>query len=248
MLIDWFTVAAQAVNFLILVWILKRFLYGPILTAMAERKQRVAAELDDARIARNQAESDAEEMRRKLVEMEQAGETMLAAARRDAEQWKTQALAAMRVEMEERREQWLMALSREREVISEKVRHRIGEQVVRLSEKVLRDLAGDDLEARCLIDFVTRLAGADPKVRLSGDVVVRTGFSLSKSVLERLDASIREHFPDCSEIKASRDETLGFGIVMVVGDNKWEWNLASYLDDVETAVFAELSEAKAGRP
>jgi F-type H+-transporting ATPase subunit b len=248
MLIDWFTVAAQAVNFLILVWILKRFLYGPILTAMAERKQRVAAELDDARISRNQATSDAEEMRRKLVEMDQAGDTMLAAARRDAEQWKTEALAAMRVEMEERREQWLMALSREREVISDRVRRRIGEQVVRLSEKVLRDLAGDDLEARCLIDFVARLAGADPKVRLSGDVVVRTGFSLSKPVLERLDASIREHFPDCSEMKASRDESLGFGIVMVVGDNKWEWNLASYLDDVETAVFAELSEAKAGRP
>ena len=34
MLIDWFTVFAQAVNFLILVWLLKRFLYKPILHAI----------------------------------------------------------------------------------------------------------------------------------------------------------------------------------------------------------------------
>ncbi|NLX99005.1 MAG: hypothetical protein GXY83_22905 [Rhodopirellula sp.] len=35
--IDWFTVAAQVVNFLILVWLLKRFLYKPILHAIARK-------------------------------------------------------------------------------------------------------------------------------------------------------------------------------------------------------------------
>jgi len=37
MLIDWFTVGAQALNFLILVWLLKRFLYKPILDAIDAR-------------------------------------------------------------------------------------------------------------------------------------------------------------------------------------------------------------------
>ena len=35
--IDWFTVVAQILNFLVLVWILKRVLYGPVLRAIAER-------------------------------------------------------------------------------------------------------------------------------------------------------------------------------------------------------------------
>jgi F-type H+-transporting ATPase subunit b len=48
MLIDWFTVGAQALNFLILVWLLKRFLYKPILHAIDEREKRIAAELADA--------------------------------------------------------------------------------------------------------------------------------------------------------------------------------------------------------
>ena len=34
MLIDWFTVAAQVVNFLVLMWLLKRFLYKPIVYAI----------------------------------------------------------------------------------------------------------------------------------------------------------------------------------------------------------------------
>jgi hypothetical protein len=48
MLIDWFTVGAQVLNFLILVWLLKRFLYKPILDAIDAREQRIAAELADA--------------------------------------------------------------------------------------------------------------------------------------------------------------------------------------------------------
>ena len=44
MLIDWFTVVAQVVNFLILVWLLKRFLYKPILDAIDAREKRIAKE------------------------------------------------------------------------------------------------------------------------------------------------------------------------------------------------------------
>ena len=42
MLIDWFTIAAQAVNFLILIWLMKRYLYQPILRAIASREQLIA--------------------------------------------------------------------------------------------------------------------------------------------------------------------------------------------------------------
>ena len=48
MLIDWFTVGAQTINFLILVWLMKRFLYKPILHAIDAREERIAKELADA--------------------------------------------------------------------------------------------------------------------------------------------------------------------------------------------------------
>ena len=48
MKIDWFTVIAQVINFLILVWLLKRFLYKPILNAIDEREKKIAAQIKDA--------------------------------------------------------------------------------------------------------------------------------------------------------------------------------------------------------
>jgi len=55
MLIDWFTVGAQALNFLILVWLMRRYLYKPIINAIDAREKRIAAELADA--AAKQAEA-----------------------------------------------------------------------------------------------------------------------------------------------------------------------------------------------
>ena len=59
MLIDWFTVGAQALNFIILVWLLKRFLYKPILNAVDAREKRIAAELADADAKKAEAQKRA---------------------------------------------------------------------------------------------------------------------------------------------------------------------------------------------
>ena len=55
MLIDWFTVGAQVVNFLVLVWLLKRFLYKPVLQAIDAREKQVASQLAKAAEERAQA-------------------------------------------------------------------------------------------------------------------------------------------------------------------------------------------------
>ena len=74
MLIDWFTVGAQALNFLILVWLLKRFLYKPILAAIDAREKRVAAELADAdkKKAEAKAERDALQTKSEAFDRERA--------------------------------------------------------------------------------------------------------------------------------------------------------------------------------
>src|SRR3984885_2421104 len=72
--IDWFTVIAQAVNFLILVWLLKRFLYRPILDAIDERKKGMASQLAEAeaRTAQAQKERDDFQHRNQAFDQERA--------------------------------------------------------------------------------------------------------------------------------------------------------------------------------
>ena len=48
MSIDWITVIAQIANFLVLVWLLKRFLYRPILDGIDAREAEIARSMAEA--------------------------------------------------------------------------------------------------------------------------------------------------------------------------------------------------------
>jgi F-type H+-transporting ATPase subunit b len=69
-LIDWYTVAAQALNFLILVWLLKRFLYQPVLDAIGAREQRIAMQLADAASKEAAATKEREQFESKNRELD----------------------------------------------------------------------------------------------------------------------------------------------------------------------------------
>ncbi len=66
--------AAQAVNFLILLFILKKVLYRPILKVLAERKRRIAESLKNA-----------QEIEKKLIQTEEEREKALAKAASEAQ-------------------------------------------------------------------------------------------------------------------------------------------------------------------
>lgn len=83
-LIDWFTVIAQVINFLILVWLLKRFLYKPILNAIDAREKRVADELANADTKKAEAEKEKEEFKHKNEEFDQQRSALLNKAKEDA--------------------------------------------------------------------------------------------------------------------------------------------------------------------
>ena len=84
MLIDWFTVGAQALNFLILVWLMKRFLYKPILNAIDAREKRIAAELADADAKKAEAQKERDEFQHKNEEFDQQRAALLSKATDEA--------------------------------------------------------------------------------------------------------------------------------------------------------------------
>ncbi|MCQ8130983.1 F0F1 ATP synthase subunit B family protein, partial [Methylomonas rivi] len=79
MQIDWLTVAAQWINFLILMWLLRRYLYQPILQAMDKRQQAIAARAAAAVSKTEQAEQLARDYRDKLAELEAHRDALMAA-------------------------------------------------------------------------------------------------------------------------------------------------------------------------
>jgi F-type H+-transporting ATPase subunit b len=84
MLIDWFTVAAQLVNFLILVWLLKHFLFKPITNAIDTREKRIATELANADAKKADAEKERVAFEKKNQDFDQQRTALMNKATEDA--------------------------------------------------------------------------------------------------------------------------------------------------------------------
>ncbi|MCF8123589.1 MAG: hypothetical protein K9K34_14360, partial [Desulfarculaceae bacterium] len=78
MLIDWFTVAAQVVNFLILVWLLKHFLYDRIIKAIDQREADIAARSEEAEAKQDAAARKESELAQRRRELEEQSGSLLA--------------------------------------------------------------------------------------------------------------------------------------------------------------------------
>src|SRR5512135_1691282 len=96
---DWFTVIAQIINFLILVALLKRFLYGPIVRAMDRREEEIASRLDAAAKKSVDAEQERERYETLARELAEAREEMRAGAREEAEELREDLLEKAREEV-----------------------------------------------------------------------------------------------------------------------------------------------------
>ena len=84
MLIDWFTVCAQALNFLVLVWLLHRFLYKPVLAAIDARERKIAAQITDAKALETRAKASAEDLLKRSTAFDRERDGLLQKAAGDA--------------------------------------------------------------------------------------------------------------------------------------------------------------------
>src|SRR5476649_840233 len=100
MLIDWFTVGAQTLNFLILVWLLRRFLYQPILAAIDTRERSIATTLADADAKHASAQQERAEYEQKNAQIEQQRAELLRQASAEAHTQGTVLLDAARAAAE----------------------------------------------------------------------------------------------------------------------------------------------------
>ena len=127
MLIDWFTVIAQVVNFLILVWLLKRFLYRPILDAIDAREKRIAAKIADAQAKETIAQKQREEYQTKNNVFDQERDAHMNEVIEAAKAERQRLLDTARLESEELRAKLQASLKNEHRNLNETITDRARE-------------------------------------------------------------------------------------------------------------------------
>lgn len=250
MSVDWITVIAQVINFLILVWLLKRFLYRPVIEAMQRREQRIAERLTSA----DQRESDAEQARQRF-ESEQARlaeqrSNLLEEARSEVERQKKEWLDEARAEIQTQRDKWHRQIQEEQTEFLAHVRRRGAETLMTLMNQALGDLADQNLESAILSRFLTQLNNLEDEdlVRLVGDstrLTVRSRFDLGTDDRNRLTRQLHDRIGRTVEIEYERAPELIGGIELVGDGQRLSWNLSSYMDSLNDRIAEMLSPSAA---
>lgn len=251
MRIDWLTVTAQIVNFLVLVWLLKRFLYGPIVRAMDGREQRIKDRLREAEHTKREAEEQARAYRDQKQALAQQQEAILAQAREQAMATRKSMEEAALKEIETRKREWLQRLEEQRESFMHELRRQTTEHFHALARQALSDLANAELQEQIALRFIAQIEKLDETAKenllracaAAGESVkVRSRFGLSDNSRRRLTRALNQWLGKELKVDYEASEDVPCGIELSAGNQTISWNLDSYLDGYEKAVSAEFSK------
>lgn len=248
MLIDWFTVAAQILNFLILLALLKYFLYDRIVQAMDARQQELQQRRQEAEDERRRAEEerqDYENMRRELDDRKQQ---FLDKARQEADELRQRLREEAREETDELREKWRESLEREHERFLRELRQIVVRALGRAVETAVSALADESLQSRAVeallgrLDQLTdedrdRLARAAPN-----GLQVLGPFELEQGQKSRLTKALRAVTDSEARVEYADDPEMALGLEVRGKGVKLTWNLEGYLQDLERDVEQALRQ------
>lgn len=252
MLIDWFTIVAQIVNFLILVLLLRKFLYRPILNMMDEREAKIAAQLDDARRIQTKAQAEAETYRQRNQELAERRDALLFESKEEAEAWRKKLIAKAHEEIDEARSRWYESIRQEQAAFVQDVRERIGHEVVAIARQALADLAHADLESRMIDAFIGQIQGMGQGERArfahavhqaGREVTLYTTFEVSPEMQSKLAHEVRTVAGDGVAVTMMRDPALICGIEARIESHKIAWTLDDYLETLSERLFEALAPA-----
>lgn len=251
MQIDWITVSAQIVNFLLLIWLLKRFLYAPVMRAMERREQRIAERLNEAHEREQAADRAAEEHREKSKALERERDQILTEARSAVETQKKEMLEEARASVAEARMSWQRQVYQEKQEFLENLSRQASETVQAIARKALRDLADAELEEQIVRTFIERLKSLDKSTRqamaqTADDVRIASTFELDPAVRGRLTRAIHEYIAEGLDVGYERAPELLCGIEITSAGRRLSWNLAQYLGELGERVEERLSLVEAG--
>jgi F-type H+-transporting ATPase subunit b len=249
-LIDWFTVGAQALNFLILAWLLKRLLYRPILDAIEARQQRIAAQLAAADAGVAQARSEREEFHRRREQLDGQRAALLSQATEEAKREAQRLLEQARQAADALRERRREALRNEAESLNQEICRGVQREVFAIARKTLADLASTSLEERMVGQFIRRLREMDSPANAaliaelcasSEPTPLRSAFDLSPAQRVALQQALDEFCGAPVRLRFETAPELVSGIELSTSGQKLGWSIAEYLRGLEREVGALLA-------
>ncbi|MGB5568168.1 MAG: F0F1 ATP synthase subunit delta [Sedimenticolaceae bacterium] len=245
--LNWSTFLLEIINFLVLVWILKRFLYQPVLDVIARRRNAIEGQLAEAHRLQDEADSLKAQYEDRLADWErerhQAKETLA----RQLDEESTRQLSALQGTLDQEREKSRVAEERQHTEQQRAIEHQALQLGAVFSSRLLGQTCGPELEARLLNLLLEELHGLSEQQTTGlrqqwGEppqtIEVSSAFELAAEQRQQLEAALHQASGLSVPVRFIQDETLLAGLHIVIG----AWVLAANVRD-ELKGFAEFARA-----
>ena len=147
----------QAINFAILLFLLHRLLYKPLLAKMAERTGAIKKSLDEAQAARAEATRQQEENATRLKAAYAEAAAIHDQARKDAAEEQRRLVEAARAESQRMMESAKAQLEADVRRAREDLRREVSEIAVAVAEKLVRQSLRDEDHRRIVDDAIASI-------------------------------------------------------------------------------------------
>lgn len=251
MLFDWFTLLAQLVNFLVLVWLLKRYLYKPILNAIDEREKLIARQLEEAEASKANARQEFETYQQKNAAFDQQHQERLQSAISEVNAERQKLLEQTRREVESLRLQLQESLQAEQQNLGAEIKRRTRAEVFAITRKTLADLAAVNLEeqmSRVFVNRINALTSGEKESLISalthssGKLSVRSTFELPEAQQLAIQSAVKNNFSTVIQLDFETAPHLVSGIELLSDGYKISWTIEDYIVSLENHISELLNE------
>lgn len=253
MIIDLFTVIAQIINFLILILLLKKFLFNKIISIMDERERQIGEQLTHAEQEERKAREEVKKQKKIREELEQEWDENLARIKKEIQSKQEEMMKEARKSVDEAEKSWKNSLEKQRTAFLGELRQLSCQQVCQISKKVLADLANEKLEKHLIDSFLSQLENMQQEKKKNlnpsemtknNQIEIWTAFKLDKQDKDRLTEKLGKILDNKTEIVFKDSDHLICGIELRSEGKKVAWSMESYLDSLENRLKQMFEDVK----
>lgn len=249
--INWFTLVAQILNFFLLVWLLKRFLYKPILKAIDERESKIVAQLNYAEAKKAEALKEQEEFKQKNLNFEIEKKELMKTAVSESKETRSQLLEKARADAEDLKNKLEKAAKEKQQNSESALTLKIQEEVFSVSRKALSDLASTSLEEQATLVFIKRLKSLKAEALeqfknafKNNEISLKSAFPIPADQQNQINEAVNNLLEKKVILSVDVSSELIGGIELSTKDYKLSWSISGYLKDLEERVFEKTIEEK----
>jgi len=199
--LNWSTFILEIVNFLVLVWILQRFFYKPVLNIIARRRSQIDQSLQEARTERQEAERLQRLYEGRLSDWEQEKQAARQGLERELEEERARRLAKVKAELKDERQKAQAVAQQEQERQSRRLEQQAVAMAARFGSRLLTRIAGPELETQLVLAALQDLRSLADEQREElrhawrseqGPLTVTSAYVLDDSLRKALESAICE--------------------------------------------------------